>query len=123
MAEGRTKVDVSFLLRGTATFRTYYDCGSGWCLTLAPLRLVLQHRFPEQRDLFFGAIYLCNSFEEYRLLRVANWGLLPENRDFHDQRRVSSTLRHARWQIPLPQVAVQLAAFGRRQVQDFYLRH
>ena len=39
------------------------------------------------------------------------------------QQNNAHTLRHAGWRILLPQVALQLTAFGRGQVQHFRLRH
>src|SRR5712672_857726 len=42
---------------------------------------------------------------------------------FIQQKNDAHALGYARWQIPSPQVALQLAAFGRSQVQDFHLRH
>ena len=42
---------------------------------------------------------------------------------FIQQKNDAHALRHARRQIPFPQVALQFAAFGRSQVQDFHFRH
>ena len=39
------------------------------------------------------------------------------------QKNDAHALRHARRQIPFPQVALQFASFARSQVQDFHLRH